>query len=166
MQERSREYNAIINEKPKAPFSDEVEISKKLKNEGLEMAKSPMQFHTKKSSDAGAMTIYCQSKEDTISEQDVNKFLHIEWDAFQHFDELIQAVNSMRIVEFPNGVADWKHAKCTCKGYIKDFMCSHILSIAFRVQILKPDIHPDDEPLKPNKKKGRPKKSDKALAKN
>lgn len=164
VEERSREYNPAINEKPKNPFAEEATISGKLKSKGFELAKSPLQFVSV--NDGNSQVIYCRSKYDTIGQQNVDAFLNIEWDKFEEFDKFIEAANSMRVITFPGGVVDWKNAKCTCSEYIKEFMCKHIIAVAVRVKVLKPDTDPDDEPLKPNRKKGRPKKFTKGLSTN
>lgn len=163
VEERSLEYNITINEEPKEPFAYEVDIPNKLKSKGLELAMSPKQFISKKSDDGTKTTIYCRSNEDAIGDDDVNKFSNIEWNKFKDFNDLVEAAENMRVIEFTPSPSNWKQAKCSCQGYVKKFMCKHIIAIAFRVKVLQQDIDPDDQPLKPNNKRGRPKKASKGL---
>lgn len=164
VKDRSLEYKAN-NQQPKAPFSKEIEISDKLKVEGLELAKSELQFVNRKSTDGKITKIYCCSKKNQISDQEVDDFLQTQWNGFQNFDDFVAAVNSIRIITFDADARNWKNASCTCKDYIKRFSCKHIVAIALRLKILAPLVDPDDEPIKPNKKKGRPKKFSKGLRK-
>lgn len=90
----------------------------------------------------------------------------IDWNAYTEFDKFIADVNRIRVMTFDTNPNEWMNAKCTCPSYMKHFMCKHVVAVAFRLKILTPvENDPDDEPLKPNKARGRPKKVPKGLTK-
>lgn len=164
--ERSYEY--VRKKDPKAPFTEHVPVIEGTKARGLKLARSSNEFQYE-IVDEGYVNYYCfseQLKKPIITFEDLANFKAMDWSAFTDFDKFIEAANSIRMITFSQDPKEWTNARCTCQSYMDDFMCKHILAIAFRLKIIQPvETDEDDVPLKPNKKRGRPKKVPKGLAK-
>lgn len=134
--ERSREY--LLD---KAAFAHEVPITERTKAKGLAYSESAKQFVSRKSQDGSTVKFYVFSGEKdrfAISEEDVDKFVNIDWEIdFDSFDEFTKAVSDIHCVEFQNDPNKWMDAVCICPAFSREFMCKHILCIAFRTKILK-----------------------------
>lgn len=88
--------------------------------------------------------------------------------AYKSFNDFVSHGLNMRIITFPRQSSEWKQARCSCYTFDNSFMCIHIISIANTLGFLSEESDEesdyDDEPLLPTKK-GRPKKTTKALVK-
>lgn len=61
-------------------------------------------------------------------------------------------------------IENWQTAVCTCPSFLRNFMCKHIISLAFKFNAIElPEKDVDDEPLLPKRRRGRPKLASKAL---
>lgn len=71
-------------------------------------------------------------------------------------------------VKFPKETDKWSSAICTCPAFDAVFICKHIIAIANSLGLLagygETEVDYDDEPLYETKR-GRPKKTTKALIK-
>lgn len=96
-----------------------------------------------------------------LTESDLQEFYAADSDNFDAYCD-----NWTRIYQqtFMNmDPTQWKHSQCTCPAFAQDFMCKHIVCVAYKLGILKP---PKIDLLAPNSKRGRPKNMAKGLQRN
>ncbi len=70
------------------------------------------------------------------------------------------------IVSLPNheNMADnWKQGKRTIPYFLKKYMCMHLVGLEIRLKYVKPPPVAKDIPIGQTRKRGRPKKSSRAL---
>jgi hypothetical protein len=53
-----------------------------------------------------------------------------------NFDELIEAVNSVRMVYI---APKWKLSTCTCRRWLKNYICNHVIAMSHRLGLHKFD---------------------------
>lgn len=139
--------------KDKEPYQHYVDMSNRMKKEGLRYSKLKKTF-SRRSND-GYTNVYFWSGENPnpVTEQDVNAFLNA---THQTFDEFANHMFDMYIVKFDDNPLNWKTSSCSCPAFADVFMCKHILCIAYQLRLLSAKAH---EPLQPNTKTGRPAKA-------
>lgn len=85
----------------------------------------------------------------------------------KNFDDFIKNAYSIYKLTFADKtVNDWIHAKCTCPAYTKNYMCKHILAVAYRMEALSPPdslLKQYETPAPKKNPVGRPRKATKAL---
>lgn len=95
--------------------------------------------------------------------EDVKKF---QEQTFRDFDDYIANAFTIYKIVFSQNVQDWKCAQCTCASYCLDYICKHIVGIAFRLGILEvPDalLARVEEPIAARTSRGRPRRARPAL---
>lgn len=160
VEERSREY---IN-RDREPFQATVIVDDGLLLSGWNYASSPKTM-TKLQTSHDGLDFYVFSGENTdqITSDDVRKFNNAK---FKNFDDFVEKAFSMHRILFGSNAQDWKNAVCTCAKYSKDYICKHVVGIAFRLQILNPPeslLARVEVPLIQKNQRGRPKKAKKGL---
>lgn len=59
---------------------------------------------------------------------------------------------------------DWlKRGRCTCRDFMKEFICLHIVGMAIRLKLIKPPAEAKNIAIGSKRKPGRPSKAKKAL---
>ena len=74
---------------------------------------------------------------------------------FEEFDELMAEMSKLRLVKLDKN--NWKLSSCTCKWYLKHYMCKHIIVVAVRKNLYTLDPRAEQIPVGQNRKRGRPK---------
>jgi hypothetical protein len=79
------------------------------------------------------------------------------------FDQFKRRASSVWIVVLPNGDQKWQEGKCKCPSFLNKYMCKHIFGLAIRLKLAKPPPTAKDVPIGEKRRRGRPRKSTKAL---
>lgn len=157
VRQRSLEY--LLD---KAPFANELTITGEAMKLGREL---DLKFVSKEPNPDGSVNFFAFASglKKNITLENVNSYENATYETFSDF---VTRGLSMRIIKFPRESHEWKRASCSCSSFDKWFMCKHIISIASTLGLLPEaeEISPDfdDEPLHLTKR-GRPKKTSKAL---
>lgn len=139
-------------------FQHEVEMDKKVQA----YSKSNKSMFVESGEDGFMIFfVFSGASEELITEQEVRECQTHEYSSFDEFKE-----KAFRIYEitFPHNPAEWKDATCTCPSFFLNYICKHIVGIAYRLNILVEEKQRKkaDQPLE-WKKRGRPKKATSAL---
>lgn len=94
-----------------------------------------------------------------ITENDIDSARNLNWNSLEEFEQNVFSI--WEVVLFDN--SDWQKGTCTCPVFQKKFMCKHLLSVAIRTKKTKAPTVAKTTALEPKRKRGRPKKSKKAL---
>lgn len=154
VEQRSKEY--VMD---KAEFQSEVAISKSMDNDGKKYSKTKsVVFQT----DVEEGKLHCyMSRGDNptvITQTDVDEFLAIEYESFDDWSENLFKLYHLT---FETDPSNWKNSHCTCPAFASSFMCKHIVCIAYKLGILKPQTN---DQMVANTKRGRPKNTTKGLS--
>jgi len=79
------------------------------------------------------------------------------------FDQFKKRAFGVWIIKLPIDGNKWQEGHCTCPNYLKKYICKHIVGIAMRCKYVKPPPAAKQVPIGEKRKRGRPKKSSKAL---
>lgn len=129
--------------------------------------KLDLKFISRPTNPDGSISFYSFSSkiEQQITHNDIKS---IENPQFKTFNDFVSIGLSIRIITFPKQSSDWKLAHCSCYVFDNSYMCQHIISIANTLGLLAEsedsESDYDDEPIF-STKRGRPKKTSKALIK-
>lgn len=162
VRQRSKAYRQHKNE-----FQTEIQISDSLLESGSAFNKKYV-FKPTKETDGNFLQFFVFSSQNEhdheITLQDVHEFETAYYDSWEEFEKFHSDIWT---ITFPASVGDWKMATCTCPSFNDNFMCKHIIGIAFDAGIIIKDPGKeenfDDMPLFGNRPKGRPKKPTSAL---
>ena len=91
---------------------------------------------------------------------DIQSGIQPKWNTFDQFKH--RAFN-IWCIELPNESSKWAEGTCTCPGFLKKFICKHIVGIALRLKYVKALAASKNVPLGQRRKPGRPAKAKKAL---
>lgn len=158
--DHSREYIQA-----KDGFQQEVSISKKLWNSGLNYSKLDIKHLLTPPNENGTTNIFVLGNEDesVLSMEMLENFLEHNYDTFEEFSESAFHIHGM---EFGHDPSKWKSATCTCPSFFQSFMCKHIIGIAHKLELIPPEPRVRDNTLiAPKQKRGRPRNTTKALVK-
>ncbi|KAG4076560.1 hypothetical protein HA402_002723 [Bradysia odoriphaga] len=158
VRQRSKEY--LVD---KLDYSPVLEIPNEIMKQGREL-NLKFVYKSENVSENFEFFAFCSLIEEEISLQHVE--MYENW-LFTSFDEFKNHHCDIWQIKFPNESDKWTAATCSCPMFDKFFICKHIISIAVSLGLL-PEIEEemdyDDEALFPTKR-GRPKKTSKALIK-
>lgn len=155
--DRSKSYNY-----GKSPYQDEVIITDEVMERGLAMSKSKKTLHSRASVDDLIFHLFSGENDDKINGQIVGEFQKHE---YKSFDQFVRKAFGIWEVTIPKDFEKWQQSTCTCPAYFQDYVCKHIVFVAYRIGVFADD---DDEmvqarPLAPKKRRGRPAKAQPAL---
>lgn len=162
VRERSMEY--ITDKRP--PLQT-VELGEKWLKFGWDYCtskKSVVSF--KQPGDDGIVDFYVFAGEnlDKITKEHVEKF---KSQTFKKFDTFAEKAFAIHQITFKQNSQKWAtDSLCTCQSFSKDFICKHVVGIAYRIGILNaPDqvSNAAEGPISAKNKRGRPRKATKAL---
>lgn len=157
VEERSVEYRIDRKE-----FQKTCEVSDDLLINGYQYSDSEKSMVTENLPD-GSCNVYVFSGDNMnkITLEEVRKF---EDATYENFDEFSSKAFIIYKITLTATGRNWKNAICTCTSFAKNYMCKHIVAIAYRLGILnKPDSLLSTVPIAAKNKRGRPKKATKAL---
>jgi hypothetical protein len=63
----------------------------------------------------------------------------------------------------PINQKDWRNGRCSCPNFMKEYICKHLIGLAIRLKLVNVPPEAKDVAIGAKKKRGRPKKSTKAL---
>lgn len=160
VRERSKEYI-----EDKKPPQTSIEISEQLLKDAWDYSCSKKSFVTQKNAEDVDFYVFGGSNEDKITNNDVKTFLNQK---FTDFDDFAEKAFLIHKITFKQNSHDWaSHSLCTCHTFSKEYICKHIVAIAYRLGILNvPDAVVagiNEGPIAPKNKRGRPRKATKAL---
>lgn len=98
------------------------------------------------------------SKSVSLQEMETMKLMR-----YNTFDQFKDRAFRGWFVEVPNEIENWRQGICNCPTFFKKFICKHLLGIAIRLKLCKPPLAAKAVPIGQKRKRGRPKKSTKAL---
>jgi hypothetical protein len=126
---------------------------------GYHWAKSNKEVFTKSNGDL--VEYYCPVGENIkVTEDEVKNVKEMRWNTFDQFK---RRASPVWIVVLPNGDQKWQEGKCTCPCFLKKYMCKHIIGLAIRLKLAKPPPAAKDVPIGEKRRRGRSRKSTKAL---
>lgn len=146
-------------------FVDSCVVDDELLFTGWEYSASQKSFVSAKLQHSVAFYVFAGNNMEKIAMEDVNRF---KAQTFKDFDDFIAKAFTIYKIEFSQNVQDWKRAQCTCASYCLDYMCKHVVGIAFRLGILQvPDVllARMEEPITARTPRGRPRRARPALIK-
>lgn len=148
----------------KESFQHEIQLTASDKKAGFEYSKLKMHFFNKGPNENNDFVFYVRAKENEtkITVRELHEHLKADW---KSFDDFANGFNSFYQITFNQDAGNWKKSACTCPMFGNNFMCKHIVAMAYRLELILPEINPDEIPLAPKKKPGRPKKATKGLSK-
>lgn len=101
-----------------------------------------------------------------VKDTGINKLIRkIKTPQFHSFDSFKKFLFDMWMIKLcksKEGVA-WNECSCTCPSFQKRYICKHVLGIAMKLKLLEPPSEAKSVPIGGKRKRGRPKKSSKAL---
>ncbi|KAJ6632980.1 hypothetical protein Bhyg_17400, partial [Pseudolycoriella hygida] len=156
VRQRSKEYW-----KDKSPFASETTIS----NEVMEKGKRLNQAFVYEEVKATGATHFYTFRSDIKRKITLHAVSRFENATYKSFDEFAKKAFDIWKITFPKEISRWKEAICTCPAFDTEYMCKHIVSIAYQLEIIDETLEEDDyddEPLFVSKR-GRPKHATKAL---
>ena len=107
---------------------------------------------------------YCPSKKEIrAKEEDIKQVKGMIWNTFEQFKKRASAIWIITLPNHENMADNWKQGKCTCPYFLKKYMCKHLVGLAIRLKYVKPPPVAKDIPIGQRRKRGRPKKSSRAL---
>ena len=95
-----------------------------------------------------------------LKSDDISNLILERWNTFEQFKN---RAFKLWIVSIPIDGTQWKTGSCTCPCYLKKYMCKHLVGVALRRKYVKAPPSAKDIPIGEKRKRGRPKKSTKAL---
>lgn len=103
---------------------------------------------------------------DNMTDEAIQNYEANDWEQFTSFEEFMAASRQYHRIIFENNISNWKSSDCTCMKSKKEFMGSHIIAVALHLGILEPPEENDEHvQIQMNRKRGRPKRATKGLAK-
>ncbi|KAJ6639055.1 hypothetical protein Bhyg_11794 [Pseudolycoriella hygida] len=147
--------------KDKSPFASETTIS----NEVMEKGKRLNQAFVYEEVKATGATHFYTFRSDIKRKITLHAVSRFENATYKSFDEFAKKAFDIWKITFPKEISRWKEAICTCPAFDTEYMCKHIVSIAYQLEIIDETLEEDDyddEPLFVSKR-GRPKHATKAL---
>lgn len=160
VQERSTEYKYT-----KDPPKTTIEINDELLEKGWAYSLSDKKIVSKTGANGcSEFFVFARGKMDKITLEDVRRFEDPN-KRYKDFDDFVMKAFDMYKIVFKSA-KDWQIATCTCGAYAKDFLCKHVVGIAFRLELLDPpESHRKkaEAPIAPKNKRGRPRKATPAL---
>lgn len=159
VRERSKAYV-----QDKKPPTTSVTVTDELKLKAWYYSESKK--HARFQSSANGVSLFYVFAGDKMEKVTGDDVLNWENSSYKDFEDFVAKTASMYRISFDGSVADLDRGKCTCVSYAKNNMCKHILAMAYRMEALDP---PDDllktveTPAPVKNKRGRPKKTTKAL---
>lgn len=151
---RSGEY-----EKDRDPFKYEIAISNRMQKDGLRYSKIKKTVFQRMSDERTVIYMSRGENPAQFEQEDVDAFLNANYNSF---DDMANHMFDYYIITFDNDPEKWRLSTCTCPTFARNFMCKHILCIAYQLKIISAKAH---EPLTANTKRGRPAKATGALTK-
>lgn len=160
VRQRSKAYR-----QHKSEFRTEIQISDTLMQSGLAFNKAYVYKPPEDNNKLEFFVFSAHNEHDhEITLQDVHEFETAYYDSWEEFEKFHSDIWK---ITFPASVEDWKMSTCTCPSFNDNFMCKHIIGIAYDAEIIVKDPEGeenyDDMPLFENRQKGRPKKPTSAL---
>lgn len=159
VEQRSKEYL-----KDKQPFAHEVSIPHSVLTKAIEL-QSKFNFVNRPENSDGTTDFFMfkSTIQTKITLDAVNKFYTQNYKTFDEFTK--NAFNIYKIT-FPKEIAQWKLANCTCPAFDEEYICKHIVAIAYHLNLITRAItsteNYDEQPLFQTKR-GRPKQPTSAL---
>ena len=62
----------------------------------------------------------------------------------------------------PNDKKDWRNGRCSCRNFMKEYICKHLVGLAIRLKLVNVPPEARDVAIGSKTKRGRPKKATKA----
>lgn len=153
VRQRSMEY---LQDKP--TYEPELQITDDLFERGRRLRQTFV--YREMPNGAVEFRLFRSDVERKITLADVSTFEKATYDSF---DDFVAGYFQIWTVLFPPESSNWQQATCSCPAFDREFMCKHIIHIAYNIGILDlpaPDFY--DEPLF-HTKRGRPKRTTAAL---
>lgn len=160
LRERSTQY--VQDKEPPATV---VTVTDELRVKAWQYAESEKSMVPEQLSN-GELSVYVFAG-DNMTQITLNDVRAQEKYKAKRFDDFVKNAYSIYKMTFADEtVNDWIHAKCTCPAYAKDYMCKHILAVAYRMEALSPPdslLKQIETPAPKKNPVGRPRKATKAL---
>lgn len=155
--DRSREYISA-----KDPFRNEVTISEDMMDAGVAYGEFQQNYIITPPNEDGSFKIYIRanSNEAELTTDMVEQFVEHNYATFEEFSNGTFEIHTMVFQKNPD---DWKNAICSCVSFFQNYMCKHIIGIAYALKLFQIEPKVIDIVIEPNKKRGRPKKATSAL---
>lgn len=156
--QRSKEY---VADRP--AYQCSIVIKDNLLLAGWEYAASEKSMVAETIQNGVLFHVFSGANMEKITIQEVKQF---QKQTFTDFDDFVDKVFTIYTIKFDQFAQNWKNARCSCPSYSLNYMCKHIVAIAFRLNILKaPEslLAQVEEPIAAKTPRGRPKKSKPAL---
>ena len=85
------------------------------------------------------------------------------WNIFEQIKKRASAIQFVTLPNHENMADNWKQGKRTIPYFLKKYMCMHLVGLEIRLKYVKPPPVAKDIPIGQTRKRGRPKKSSRAL---
>lgn len=143
------------------PFQQVISIGAKLMSTGLSYSESDKLMTRTSEQDGFTLLYMCAGeKNERPRSAEINGF---NTPVATTFDAFVEGAFSIHKVSFKNEVSKWKESICSCPYYAKEYMCKHVIGIAYRLNILSKPEESVEQPIASKNPPGRPKKPKKAL---
>lgn len=137
VRQRSKEYRT-----EKAAFETELEVSAELMKRGKNLKRAFVYSKVKPNGDRD-FYMFASGVDRDITMADVERWMRAKYRNFKEFKA--EAFKVHRIT-FKLDVNDWKMASCSCAAFNSDFMCKHVISIAYNLGVFEDDPDDDEDP--------------------
>lgn len=131
----SCEYRDRVKE-----VKNKIVIGKKDWFSGYEWAKSNTQVREQKSN--LKVTYFLSEIEDVVGKKALEEYNKKKWKTFSDFDQQTSTIRAVSFDEVPNpqNPEQWRNATCTCREYLKNYICQHVIGVCLRFDLSKCQI--------------------------
>lgn len=137
-------------------FATEPTVSLKLWTSSYQWAKADKKIVSIQNDGLACYYIPARHLE-SISQAELKKYTGRNWTTFNQFKK------SFDIWCLEMNDSNWKKSKCNCPGFLKNYICKHVVGMAIRLKHCKPPAEAKTVPLGEKRKRGRPSKAKPAL---
>jgi len=84
-----------------------------------------------------------------------------QWSSFSDYEQSLNTVHTS--FKYPVTTANWRQGECDCSGFLKNYVCHHLIGIVLRLKCVNASIEAKTIPIGQKRKRGRLAKSRPAL---
>jgi len=154
-----------INRNPESPnpkiFFQKPKLTLKLQTDSYNWARNNPKIRTSTRNNLKSYFISPSTNAD-LKPADVDKFLKAsQRQSWRFFDTYVIYQSQLWFVQIES--QQWENGSCTCPGFLKNYICKHLLGIAITEKYFQVQPEAKNVPIGQKRKRGRPSKATKAL---